>query len=335
VAATYKEILASNIPERADAIAGEIQQQHPDLVSLQKVTTLMSGPPSGPATTVAADQLQALTAALELRGLHYAPVEVQQNADLEFPAYDPFSNTSFEARGIDFDVVLARTDLPVSEFKLEQVTKQDVTATLEFHDAGTIWLVNKGWRGLESALRMSGAEILEAQGLGLRVRRDVSGSNSEVGRAQVEAAKRGNGGPAHIHLLQEERFIVHTGALLVRRGRERLRVGAGDDVCIPPRVVHTFKAEAQSTFTVEFRPPLRVWEFFRDLFALPTDQRGYPRIGDLACLLRVYSDEFPLFPLHSSTISEGTGRAAVQARICSPLTRQKAEPYPNQLPSRL
>ena len=73
-------------------------------------------------------------------------------------------------------------------------------------------------------------------------------------------------------------------------------MGAGDDVRIPPRVVHTFKAEAQSTFTVEFRPPLRVWEFFRDLFALPTDQRGYPRIGDLACLLRVYSDEFLYFP---------------------------------------
>jgi hypothetical protein len=39
VAATYQEILASNIAERADAIAGEIQEQHPDLIALQEVTT--------------------------------------------------------------------------------------------------------------------------------------------------------------------------------------------------------------------------------------------------------------------------------------------------------
>jgi mannose-6-phosphate isomerase-like protein (cupin superfamily) len=106
---------------------------------------------------------------------------------------------------------------------------------------------------------MSDAEILEARGLGLRVRRDDSGSDSEVGRAHVEATKGGNGGPAHIHLLQEERFIVHTGVLLVRRGHERLRVRAEEDVRIPPRVVHTFKTEAQSTFMVEFRAALRGW----------------------------------------------------------------------------
>jgi mannose-6-phosphate isomerase-like protein (cupin superfamily) len=143
---------------------------------------------------------------------------------------------------------------------------------------------------------MSDAEIPESRGLGLRVRRDVSGSNDEVGRAHVEAVKGGNGGPPHIHLLQEERFIVHTGVLLVRRGRERLRVEAGQDVRIPPKVVHTFRTESQSTFTVEFRPRLRVWEFFRDLFALPTNQRGNPSIGDLARLLRAYPDEFLYLP---------------------------------------
>lgn len=46
--------------------------------------------------------------------------------------------------------------------------------------------------------------------------------------------------------------------------------------------MHTFNAEAQSTFTVEFRPALRGWEFFRDL--------------DLARLLRAYPDEFLHFP---------------------------------------
>ncbi len=83
----------------------------------------------------------------------------------------------------------------------------------------------------------------------------------------------------------------------MRRGRARLRVGAGEDVRIPPQTVHTFKTEAPSTWTVEFRPQLRVWDFFCALFALPTNRRGYPRIGDLARLLRAYSDEFLYLPL--------------------------------------
>jgi mannose-6-phosphate isomerase-like protein (cupin superfamily) len=135
-----------------------------------------------------------------------------------------------------------------------------------------------------------------SEALGLRVRRDAAGSNADVGRAFVEAAQGGNGGPPHIHLRQEERFVVHTGALLVRRGRERLRLGGGEEVRIPPKVVHTFRAEVESTFAVEFRPTLRVWEFFTDLFALPTDKRGNPRIGDLARLLRAYPDEFLYLP---------------------------------------
>jgi hypothetical protein len=89
---------------------------------------------------------------------------------------------------------------------------------------------------------------------------------------------------------------VDSGVLIVRRGHERLRVGPGEDVRVPPKVIHTFRAETKSTFTVEFRPSLRVWEFFTDLFALPTDQRGNPGIGDLARLLRAYPDEFLYLP---------------------------------------
>jgi hypothetical protein len=63
---------------------------------------------------------------------------------------------------------------------------------------------------------MNGAKILE--GRGMRIRRDDS-STDEVGRAHVEGTMRANGGRPHIHLLQEERFIVHTGALNVRRAR--------------------------------------------------------------------------------------------------------------------
>ena len=129
---------------------------------------------------------------------------------------------------------------------------------------------------------MSNAEILEGR---YRIRRNES-SSDEVLRAHVEAVKGANGGPLHIHLRQEETFIVVTGRLLVRRGRERIQVEPGQDVRIPTKVRHTFEAEVDSTYTVEFRPALRVEEFFRDLFALPTDKRGKPRIGDAARLMR-------------------------------------------------
>lgn len=126
----------------------------------------------------------------------------------------------------------------------------------------------------------------------LRIRRDTAGSNADVGRAHARAPAGANGGPPHIHLRQEERFIVHSGALLVRRGRKWLHIGPGEEVRIPAKTVHTFRAEAESTFTVEFRPRLRAWEFFTDLFALPTDEQGGPRIGDLARLARAYPEEF-------------------------------------------
>jgi endonuclease/exonuclease/phosphatase family metal-dependent hydrolase len=152
VAATYKEIVDSNIPERADAIAAEIQQQQPDLVALQEVTKLLHGPLGGPATNVDADQLQALMAALELRGVHYKVLASQQNSDLEFPALD-LSQGLFDARVIDFDVVLARTDLPISEFKVEQVTKQHFTNILQFTILGTPIAVPRGWIAVDVKLR--------------------------------------------------------------------------------------------------------------------------------------------------------------------------------------
>jgi len=131
VTQTYQEVIQSNIPERAQGIAAEIQAQHPDLVALQEVTTLRVGPFGGPATTVIADQLQSLTAALAARGLHYAAVAIQQNADVEAPAVDQSFNF-FDVRLTDFDVMLARTDLPVSELQLENVQFEHYSATLVF-----------------------------------------------------------------------------------------------------------------------------------------------------------------------------------------------------------
>jgi hypothetical protein len=43
-------------------------------------------------------------------------------------------------------------------------------------------------------------------------------------RTEVQAGSRGNGGPLHRHLRQEERFLVRDGALRVRQGLRGARV---------------------------------------------------------------------------------------------------------------
>jgi hypothetical protein len=92
---------------------------------------------------------------------------------------------------------------------------------------------------------------------------------------------------------------------------------AGGEIRIPPKVVHTFKAETDSDYTVEFRPALRIEEFLRDLFALPTDRRGNPRIGDAARLMRAYPDEFLYFPFVP---------VAVQRALAVPLSKLGSVP---------
>jgi hypothetical protein len=128
----------------------------------------------------------------------------------------------------------------------------------------------------------------------MRIRRDDD-STDEVGRMHMNAAAGAGGGPMHTHRLQEERFIVQTGVLLIRRGRERTRARPGEDIRIPARMPHTWRAETESSLTVELRPALRTWEFWRDVFELPTDRRGNPRIGEFARLMLAYPDESPYF----------------------------------------
>ena len=111
---TYLEIHMSNIPQRADGIASEIQTTQPDLVGLQEVTVLSTGPYLQPPTTVVDSSLDALLTSLQQRGLHYVPVMVQQNAQVVLPAFNAAFDGLIDVGLIDYDVVLARSDLPIS-----------------------------------------------------------------------------------------------------------------------------------------------------------------------------------------------------------------------------
>ncbi len=153
VGAAYAEVQASNIPERAAGIAKEIEANHPDLVGLQEVTTVHTGPFGGPATTLVFDQLQSLLDELASRGLHYGPIAVLTNLDAEAPTFDSSFNL-FDVRVTDHDVMLARTDLQISEFELEKIQFQHFTTNLTF-SSPTLGLLTipHGWISVDAKLR--------------------------------------------------------------------------------------------------------------------------------------------------------------------------------------
>jgi quercetin dioxygenase-like cupin family protein len=137
-------------------------------------------------------------------------------------------------------------------------------------------------------------EIFE--GAAFDIRSEVLAVNRDLLRAEVHAGRRGNGGPLHRHLRQEERFVVLDGALRVRRGIRELRVvGAGDEIAIPPGTPHTFRVVSDGAhFIAEFRPAYDIAEVFREVFALSPAGRGggRPSLRDAAMLIQTYPEDF-------------------------------------------
>ena len=139
-------IQATNFPERAEAIADQIQMQEPHVIGLQEVSLLrtqfpgnslnpdgsgidfMGDFPADPrftfkadATDVSYDYLEILMDALSYRGLDYSVVWLAStiNADTEFPAieFDEFCTAlgpPTDVRLTDRDVMLVRSDLVVN-----------------------------------------------------------------------------------------------------------------------------------------------------------------------------------------------------------------------------
>src|SRR5215216_4988943 len=112
---------------------------------------------------------------------------------------------------------------------------------------------------------------LSAEGLGIHSVVDIEASASgEILRAETVVQPGGGGGPLHRHRFQEERFAILEGEIIGRIGGSRLRVRAGETFVVPPDAPHTFSVEADqpARFITEFRPGLRLAEFFAQLFWL-------------------------------------------------------------------
>jgi endonuclease/exonuclease/phosphatase family metal-dependent hydrolase len=119
MAQTMAELQASNFQQRAVLLAAEIGGTMPDLIALQEVTLWRTGPLlRPPATTILYDQLDQILAELARRNLHYGVVAVQSELDAEAPV----PTGGIDLRITDRDVILARLDLPQSQFDLFNVT---------------------------------------------------------------------------------------------------------------------------------------------------------------------------------------------------------------------
>lgn len=119
VANMYNNVIASDFPGRAAAIAKSIKAYQPHLIGLQEISLIRWQSPGDritggtvPAEEVVIDFLQILKGALQAEGLSYEVAGKVENIDVEMPM---FTDTGVvDVRLTDYDVILSRSDVMVS-----------------------------------------------------------------------------------------------------------------------------------------------------------------------------------------------------------------------------
>jgi endonuclease/exonuclease/phosphatase family metal-dependent hydrolase len=145
VAAVYQGYFTRNFPERAAALAAEVEASQPDLIGLQEAVLVRTQfPPDGPATpatVVTLDYVQILLDALTARGLHYQVVVQSIGFDAELP-----SALGFDVRHTDREVILARADLKIADIMLSnpQAGSFTTNCTLPSATLGPM-VIQRGW----------------------------------------------------------------------------------------------------------------------------------------------------------------------------------------------
>jgi endonuclease/exonuclease/phosphatase family metal-dependent hydrolase len=150
VAADYANVVASNFPARASALAAEIKANHPDLVGLQEAALWRTQTPPqgikipGNATTVAYDSVKLLVDALARRGLHYSAVAITSNFDVQATGAFP-NGTKMDVRITDRVAILARRGVTISNVQTKNFTAHD-----SFQLLGIPIPVVDGWAAVDA-----------------------------------------------------------------------------------------------------------------------------------------------------------------------------------------
>ncbi len=154
-AALWSNIQSTDFGERALALAAEVASERPDLIGLQEVSVYVTQTPGDAAfggTNSAADTTldfrRLLRSALAARDLDYALVSASQNFVGELPILDPSSpNSTTDVRLIDFDVILARSDIEVLNPQHGRFA-----AYLEVAIGGVLLPIHRGWASIDAQL---------------------------------------------------------------------------------------------------------------------------------------------------------------------------------------
>jgi endonuclease/exonuclease/phosphatase family metal-dependent hydrolase len=145
----YANVVKTDFPARARAIAELLAEDPPDIAGLQEVALWETGPIGGPLRP-SYDFLRLLLAALARHGLAYRPVAVNTNFSGELPI-----SATTAARFTDHDVIIARADLPGSRLKVRHPRSANFAAELVVPTAipGLSFRVPRGWSSVEVTAR--------------------------------------------------------------------------------------------------------------------------------------------------------------------------------------
>ena len=131
----YNNVIVSDFPERATAIAKSIKTSQPHLIGLQEISLLRRQSPGDritgglvPAEEVVLDFLQILIDALHAEGLSYEVAAKVENIDIEMPM---LTDTGIDdVRLTDYDVILSRSDVTISRVMSANYTNALTIETL-------------------------------------------------------------------------------------------------------------------------------------------------------------------------------------------------------------
>jgi endonuclease/exonuclease/phosphatase family metal-dependent hydrolase len=156
VARIYATVQYTNFPQRAEAIADEIQEKEPDLVGLQEVTKWTTGglnPPPG------YDFLAILENDLEARGLDYSTAAIAHNANigpapLALPSQgcvQPGPVITCSVQLEDRDVILVNNDTPGLTWGNPQSGRYATQQAIE-SPVGPLSF-DRGWASIDARLK--------------------------------------------------------------------------------------------------------------------------------------------------------------------------------------
>lgn len=127
VANVYNNFIQSNFPARATEIAKSIKEHQPHLIGLQEMSLIRSQSPGDrilgglvPASEVVMDFRSVLLDALSAEGLNYRIAGEVENVDVEMPMLT--DEGIVDIRLTDYDVILAREDVGISELSSTNFT---------------------------------------------------------------------------------------------------------------------------------------------------------------------------------------------------------------------